>query len=107
MLVITTLFQVLKTLFNYYFRARVKGLTIAGVETITEWDGEELVRYMSYAPDPYSLGIVDDLYFDDYGVEDSDIFYYLDGIWETIRFMLAPSPDGWRIKKVWLIVIDD
>lgn len=105
--IVITLSRVIRLIFSYYRGVRVKGWTLAGVDTLIDWDGDTLWRYMSYAEDPYNKGDYFSLYFDDYGVEDSDIFYYLDGFWETVRFMLTESPDEWQIKKAQLIFIHE
>lgn len=105
--IVVTLSRVIRLMFAYYRGARVKGWTLAGVDTEIEWDGDGGYRYMSYAEDPYNKGEYDGLYFDDFGVEDSDVFYYLDGFWETVRFMLAPAPDGWQIKRAYLLFINN
>lgn len=106
--IIKTFSRVISLMIDYWWGVRVKGWTLVGADTLIDWDYDErLVRYMSFAPDPYSFEDNDEPYFDAFGVEDGDIFYYLDGFWEMIRFMLAENHDGWLIVQAWLVYIKD
>lgn len=106
-----TFYRVISLLIDYWWGVRVQGWTLIGVDALIDWDRDEpLMRYMSFAPDPYSHQFQDNdeaSYFDAFGVEDSDIFYYLDGFRELLRQMLTASHDGWRITHAWLVFIKD
>jgi hypothetical protein len=110
MTMIRALSRIIYLMYQYWLNVRVKGATLIGADTLIDWDTDRrLIRYMSFSIDPYTIeGISDEAaYFDAFGVEDSDIFYYLDGFWELIRFILTESHDGWRITHAWLVYIDN
>lgn len=105
--IVKTLSRVISLMADYWWGVRVKGWTLVGADTLIDWeDDKDMPRYMSFSEDPYNFSAYD-VYFDDFGVEDGDIFYYLDGFWELIRFMLAESHDGWLITQAWLVYLKD
>ena len=105
--IVRTLYRVISLMLDYYWGVRVKGWTLVGADTLLQWEEDSnMARYMSFSEDPYNAGD-EDAMFDEFGVEDSAIFYYLDGFWEMIRFMLAESHDGWLITQAWLVYIKD
>lgn len=105
--IVRTLYRVISLILDYWWGVRVQGWTLVGADTLLQWeDDRDMTRYMSFSEDPYTFS-QDEPLFDEFGVEDGDIFYYLDGFWEMIRFMLAESHDGWLITQAWLVYIKD
>jgi hypothetical protein len=57
--------------------------------------------YLSFSKDPVYLQ------WDDFGVLDDDVFYYLDGIKEALSFVWNTHNDGWQIVGGNLVIAHD
>jgi len=71
---------------------------LVGMDAKIQWDDFEKNYYLSFSKDPVYLR------FDDFGVQDDDIFYYLDGIKEAISIIWNDHEDGWQILDGSLVI---
>ena len=75
---------------------------MVGMDAQIYWaeEGELLHYYLSFSKDPVYLQ------WDDFGVLDDDVFYYLDGLKEAISCTWKPHSDGWVITNGNLVTSD-
>jgi hypothetical protein len=75
---------------------------MVGMDAQIYWaeEGELLHYYLSFSKDPVYLQ------WDDFGVLDDDVFYYLDGLKEAISCTWKPHSDGWIITNGNLVTSD-
>ena len=75
---------------------------MVGMDAQVYWadEGELLHYYMSFSKDPVNLQ------WDNFGVLDDDVFYYLDGLKEAISFTWKQNSDGWIITNGNLVTSD-
>ena len=75
---------------------------LVGMDAQIHWseEGELLHYYLSFSKDPVYLQ------WDDFGVLDDDVFYYLDGIKEAFSFTWKQHSDGWIITNGNLVTSD-
>ena len=75
---------------------------MVGMDAQIYWaeEGELLHYYLSFSKDPVYLQ------WDDFGVLDDDVFYYLDGLKEAIYCTWKPHSDGWIITNGNLVTSD-
>jgi hypothetical protein len=75
---------------------------MVGMDAQIHWaeEGELLHYYLSFSKDPVYLQ------WDDFGVLDDDVFYYLDGLKEAISCTWKPHSDGWIITNGNLVTSD-
>jgi hypothetical protein len=71
---------------------------LVGMDATIQWYEREYSYYLSFSKDPVYLR------FDDFGVQDDDIFYYLDGIKEAISIIWNDHEDGWQILDGSLVI---
>ncbi len=69
---------------------------MVGMGALVKWSEPEvnpdpMNYYLSFSADPVEEE------WDDYGVRDDEVFYYLDGVKEAIRFVWIEHEDGWQI----------
>jgi hypothetical protein len=69
----------------------------ADCKTLLHDEEDEVTMYMSFAPSSV------DKSFDQYGVADEDIFYYLSGIRELLSLMWNGHADGWTLTDAHLV----
>jgi hypothetical protein len=76
---------------------------LVGMDALVQWDDGSDVRnyYLSFSADPVYLQ------WDDFGVLDDDVFYYLDGIKEALSVVWNPHDDGWQIIDGSLVIAHD
>jgi hypothetical protein len=92
-------------LLKHYIRDVVIGDKIlVGLDAQVQWhadDYKELNQYyLSFSKDPVYMQ------WDDYGVLDDDVFYYLEGLKEAIFFTWNRHCDGWQIVAADLVTSD-
>ena len=77
---------------------------LVGLDAQVQWhadDYQELNQYyLSFSKDPVYMQ------WDDYGVLDNDVFYYLEGRKEAISFTWKEHCDGWQIVAADLVTSD-
>ena len=75
---------------------------MVGMDAQIYWvdEGELLHYYLSFSKDPVYLQ------WDDFGVLDDDVFYYLDGLKEAISYTWKRNSDGWIITNGNLVTSD-
>ena len=75
---------------------------LVGMDAQVYWaeEGSLLFYYLSFSKDPVESR------WDDFGVLDDDVFYYLDGIKEAFRFIWKCNEDGWIITNGNLVTSD-
>lgn len=75
---------------------------LVGMDAQIYWaeEGELLFYYLSFSKDPVYLQ------WDDFGVLDDDVFYYLDGLKEAISYTWKRHSDGWIITNGNLVTSD-
>ena len=73
--------------------------TLVGADCVIHWEEDEESQnyYISFSSDPV------DESFDDYGVQDTDVFYYCDGVGELLSGMWKGHSDGWRMERASLV----
>lgn len=73
--------------------------TLVGADCLIRWEDEQEPRhyYLSFSSSPVEET------FDDYGVLDSDVFYYCEGIKELLSGMWKGHADGWRMERAELV----
>ena len=76
---------------------------LVGMDATVKWDFPEHephtgMYYLSFSKDPI------DSAWDDFGVQDDEIFYYLDGIKEALSSVWKENFDGWLIVDGSLVV---
>jgi hypothetical protein len=75
---------------------------LVGMDAKIMWDDSYTSDYyLSFSKDPV------DLRWDDFGVQDSNIFHYLDGIKEALSVVWNPHDDGWQIIDGSLVIAYD
>jgi hypothetical protein len=76
---------------------------LVGIDALVQWDDDSDTRtyYLSFSKDPVYLQ------WDDFGVQDDDVFYYLDGIKEAISVIWNTHDDGWQIIDGNLVIAFD
>jgi hypothetical protein len=89
--------NVLTTVFINTFVS--KGKTLVGADCLVQWEDEDepFHCYLSFSDYPA------DEDFDDFGVVDSEVFYYCEGIKELLSSMWKGNRDGWRMQQVSLV----
>lgn len=75
---------------------------MVGMDAQIYWaeESELLHYYLSFSKDPVYLQ------WDDFGVLDDDVFYYLDGLKEAISYTWKRHSDGWIITNGNLVTSD-
>ena len=75
---------------------------LVGLDAQIYWaeEGTLLFYYLSFSKDPVESR------WDDFGVLDDDVFYYLDGIKEAFKFIWNQNQDGWIITNGNLVTSD-
>jgi len=93
----------LKLLKDYMKNVIAEEGVLVGMDAQIYWvdEGELLHYYLSFSKDPVHLQ------WDDFGVLDDDVFYYLDGIKEALSFVWNTHDDGWQIVGGNLVVAHD
>ena len=81
---------------------KVRGLILIGCKCRLEFPEGRSFLYLSFSADPE-----DSSYFDDYGIPDDEIFYYLDKWTELIKYAWTEHPYGWRISETQLVYADE
>lgn len=78
----------------YWCHAK-RGRTVTSTDLLIVWDDrytDPVHRLCSFAPEPPDGGE-----WDEYGHRDDEVFYYLAGIGEVVRYTITTHDDGWRI----------
>jgi hypothetical protein len=93
-----------KLLKNYIRDVVIGDQILVGLDAQVKWhadDYQELSNYyLSFSKDPV------DFRWDEYGVLDDDVFYYLEGLKEAISFTWRGHCDGWQIVAADLVTSD-
>ena len=89
-------------LISYITEVVIGKKIMVGMDAQIYWaeEGELLHYYLSFSKDPVYLQ------WDDFGVLDDDVFYYLDGLKEAISCTWKPHSDGWIITNGNLVTSD-
>ena len=93
------------TLLKDYIISVIIGKRImVGMDAQVQWQANGYQEcnnyYLSFSKDPVYLR------WDNFGVLDDDVFYYLDGLKEAISFTWREHCDGWRIVAANLVTSD-
>jgi hypothetical protein len=93
------LWNTVHVLYTFLINRLSKDKTLVGADCLIHWEGDSEPQhcYLSFSTDPI------DEYFDDYGVLDSDVFYYCEGVSELLSGMWKGHADGWRMEEAKLI----
>jgi hypothetical protein len=93
-----------KLLKDYIVDVVVGKKILVGLDALVQWNADDYREshdyYLSFSKDPV------DFRWDEYGVLDDDVFYYLDGLKEAISFTWKEHCDGWQIVAADLVTSD-
>ena len=93
------LWNTLSVLFTFFTNRLSDEKTLVGANCLIIWEEDSSPQkcYLSFSSSPIGEQ------FDDYGVLDSDVFYYCNGVKELLSGMWKGHADGWRMERAELI----
>lgn len=93
-----------KLLKDYIVDVVVGDKILVGMDAQVQWNADDYKElnhyYLSFSKDPV------DFRWDEFGVLDDDVFYYLEGLKEAISFTWKEHSDGWQIVAADLVTSD-
>ena len=93
-----------RLLIQYITEVVIGNRIMVGMDAQVQWQANGYQEcnnyYLSFSKDPVYLR------WDNFGVLDDDVFYYLDGIKEAISFTWKQNSDGWIITNGNLVTSD-